>query len=195
MFHPGLSIYSSWPHPSLTLFGYASVWRGPPFHTRSRIVWVRWGSCSICRIDWGLRTSRLSEFYRQHSPSVRPSRPFRFTAKCSANVDGTIYIKSSLIEVEPFSGNTATLKYILCDQKFGATIPDGTIIYVTNKLLTVTTFLESGNISCQARATLGLPAEFVGIAGFSGSSFRSFIYKTNQAKWVMMSKSNDCCIC
>ena len=121
--------------------------------------------------------------------------PTKTTAKCSANVDATIYINSSLVEVQPFSGNTATLKYIYVDQKFGDTIPDGTIIYITNKLLTVTTFLESGNISCQARAALGLPAEFVGIAGFSGSSFRSFIYRTNQAKWVMMSKSNDCCIC
>ena len=121
--------------------------------------------------------------------------PTRTTAKCSANVDATIYIKSSLIEVEPFSGNTATLKYIYADQKFGATIPDGTIIYVTNKNLTKTTFLESGNISCQQRAVLGLPAEFVGYTIASGSSFRSFIYKANESSWFMMSKSNDCTIC
>ena len=121
--------------------------------------------------------------------------PTLTTAKCSANVDGTIYIKSSLVEVQPFSGNTATLKYIYVDQKFGDKVPDGTIIYITNKNLTKTTFLETGNISCQQRAILGLPAEFVGITTASGSSFRSFIYKANKSSWFMMSKSNDCCIC
>ena len=82
--------------------------------------------------------------------------PTLTTVKCSANVDATIYIKSSLIEVEPFSGNTATLKFIYVDQKFGDKVPDGTIIYVTNKNLRKTTFLESGNISCQQRCCTGL---------------------------------------
>ena len=117
--------------------------------------------------------------------------PTKTTATCSANVDATIYVKSSLIEIAPYSGTTATLKYIYVDQKFGATIPDGTILYVTNKGLTRTTFLETGNINCQSTT----PDEFVGIAGFAGVSFRSFIYNTTEAEWVLMAKSNDCCIC